>query len=106
MAIRTYSGILLDENSSLTLPEFCGACSVSAEWVVELVDEGVLNPSGSDRSCWYFSYSNLRRAHVARRLHNDLGLNIAGVALALDLLDEVRRLRSANPGSNAESETR
>ena len=42
---------------------------------------------------WRFSGSALRRAATAQRLTRDLGLNAAGVALALDLLEEIETLR-------------
>jgi chaperone modulatory protein CbpM len=35
----------------------------------------------------------MRRARVASRLQGDLGINLAGVALALQLLDEIEELR-------------
>jgi chaperone modulatory protein CbpM len=45
------------------------------------------------RTEWHFSGAALRRARVAVRLERDLELNLAGVALALDLLDELAQLR-------------
>jgi chaperone modulatory protein CbpM len=36
----------------------------------------------------------MRRATVSLRLQRDLGVNLAGVALALQLLDEVEALRA------------
>ena len=40
-----------------------------------------------------FSAIELRRARTAMRLQRDLGVNLAGIALILDLLDEVDTLR-------------
>ena len=44
---------------------------------------------------WRFSGTALRRTRLALRLERDLELNLAGVALALDLMEEVERLRQA-----------
>lgn len=77
----------------IRLRELCSACGVSAELVVELVDEGVLQPTGSDRTGLVFAAVAVRRVRVARRLQRDLGVNHAGAALALDLLDELHALR-------------
>ena len=57
------------------------------------VSEGVLSPAGSSPEDWRFSGESLRRAKTAARLTNDLELNTPGVALALDLLEEISRLR-------------
>ena len=42
----------LDETPVLTLGELCRACTVHAEWVIELVDEGIIEPSGRRREQW------------------------------------------------------
>ena len=37
---------LLDENAVLTLDELCRACAMPAEFIVELIDEGIVQPRG------------------------------------------------------------
>ena len=93
MKQNTLTGILLDERTELSLTELSQACSSSAEWVVELVDEGVLEPIGQEQTHWRFSGPNLLRARAAMRLQHDLNVNLAGVALALDLMDEIDTMR-------------
>lgn len=88
------TGIIIEEETRLSLRELCDACAVHVEFITELVDEGVIEPSGFDRSHWCFSGISLRRIRTAKRLQQDLGINLAGVALALDLIDEVQQLRS------------
>jgi chaperone modulatory protein CbpM len=88
------TGIVLEEDTRLSLRELCDACSVHAEFIIELVDEGIIEPSGLDNSHWYFSGISLYRIRTAKNLQHDLGLNLAGVALALELLDEVQQLRT------------
>lgn len=87
------TGIILEE-TQLTLGEISRSCAVHAEYIIELVDEGVLAPVGAEPRYWRFTGAQMRRAVVALRLQRDLGLNLAGVALALQLLDEVSELRS------------
>lgn len=87
-------GILIEEHTELTLADVCGACTVEVSTIVALVEEGVLEPAGSDRQQWRFSGAQLRRATAALRLQNDLGVNAAGAGLALDLLEEIERLRA------------
>jgi chaperone modulatory protein CbpM len=93
MTLKTLTGILLDEQAELSLHELCHACSTSTEWVIELVDEGVLEPIGQDHSHWRFSGTSLLRARAAMRMHQDLQINLAGVALALDLMEEIEAMR-------------
>ena len=86
-------GIPLDERASLTLSELCQACNVHAEYVMELVAEGALDPSGSRTIDWRFSGTCLRRTRIAVTLQRDLRVNVAGIALALDLLDQLEQFR-------------
>ena len=89
-----HCGSVVEEEVELTLVGLCHACHASSEQVVELVEEGVLEPAGGAPGEWQFSGAALRRARAALRLGRDLQLNAAGVALALDLLDEIEALRS------------
>ena len=61
-----------------------------------VVEEGVLNVIEVNTTEWHFSGAALRRARLALRLERDLELNLAGVALALELMDELEALRRAN----------
>ena len=85
---------ILEEQVGLSLSEVSRACAVQAEMIVELVNEGVLAPDGREPHRWLFTGVHVRRATVALRLQRDLGLNLAGAALALELLDEVEALRA------------
>jgi chaperone modulatory protein CbpM len=87
-------GLLLDEECLLTLGELSRACRVHAEWIVELVEQGIIEPRGDDLRHWRFTGSSLGRVMRVQRLQHDLGVNLAGAALALELLDEIRRLRN------------
>ena len=88
------NGEILDEGVALTLAELCRACDLPAEQVTELVEYGVVEPVGRERGQWRFEAVSIRRVRRARRLQQDLGVNTAGAALALDLLDEMEQLRA------------
>lgn len=87
------SGIVLDERVTFTLSEFSRACGVQHELVIEMVQEGVIEPAGSDETGWLFYGASLVRARAALRLVRDLDVNWPGAALALDLLEELARLQ-------------
>lgn len=88
------SASILEEQTELNISDVCQVCAVRVETVVELVDEGILFPVGREPHRWRFSGTHLRRATVAIRLQRDLGVNLAGAALALQLLDEVAALQA------------
>jgi chaperone modulatory protein CbpM len=91
IAIR---GTIVEADSALSLRELCRACAVSAEDVIRLVDEGVIEPRGREPTAWRFEAVCVRRVSRAQRLRRDLGINLAGAALAVDLLEELERLRT------------
>jgi chaperone modulatory protein CbpM len=91
---ETLNGLLVDERTEVSLGEVCRACSVHAEWVVTLVEEGILDPAGREPTHWRFTRAQVRSVRTVQRLQSDLGLNLAGAALALDLMDEIEALRA------------
>jgi chaperone modulatory protein CbpM len=86
-------GIVVEEELHLSITEICQACSIEEEHIHAWVSEGVLEPQGRSYTEWRFSGQSLRRAKTASRLVRDLELNTPGVALALDLLEEIEGLR-------------
>ncbi|MCG6970050.1 MAG: chaperone modulator CbpM [Gammaproteobacteria bacterium] len=88
------SGEVLEEHENLTLEEFCRVCRVSVDEVYILVEEGIVEPSGHEARVWRFHGANVRRVRCAVQLRRDLGVNWAGAALALDLLEELQELRT------------
>jgi chaperone modulatory protein CbpM len=100
------SGTILDEQGVLTLTELSHACSVQTGYIIELVDEGLLTPDllaeENEPQHWRFSGAQMRRARTAMRLQSDLGINLAGAALVLQLLDEIEHLRAEVKAMGAE----
>lgn len=86
---------------ALSLGDLCRFCQAEEAWVIELVEHGVLDPKGSSSGNWRFVGTSIVRAKKARRLNRDLGINTAGLALVLDLLEErdavLRRLAQYEP---------
>lgn len=92
--MQTLSGILLEDDYQVSLAELCRACSIHADWLIELVNEGIIEPRGKRVADWRFSSIEIVRIHTVIRLQQDLQVNLAGAALALDLLDEIDSLRA------------
>lgn len=93
-SVSIVTGIVLDEKAEFGLDELARACGVQREWVLELVAEGVIAPTDEAREDWRFAGPSLARARTAARLARDLEVNLAGIALALDLMDELESLRA------------
>jgi chaperone modulatory protein CbpM len=90
---ETRVGIVLDESVEFSLSEICRSCHVHAEVIIQLVEIGALEPRGNEPDQWRFPGHALRRIERALNLQRDLEINLAGVALVLDLLDEIEQLR-------------
>lgn len=89
------TGQILDEEVLLGLRDVCSLCGVHAEYVIEMVEEGIAEPLGRSPREWRFTGPMVDRLQRALRLQSQLGVNLAGAALALDLLDELDELRRA-----------
>ena len=83
---------LIDEQTTFTLVELCRSCAVEAELIEALVEQGILEPTGRRGSHWCFPASSLRRTRITLHLQRDLGVNLAGAALALELLERIDAL--------------
>ena len=90
---QTMRGVNLDECTEVTMDDLCQTCRVDQTVVISLIDEGIAEPNSREESPWRFSGSALPLIARAIRLQRDLDLNAAGVAFALDLLDEIEQLK-------------
>jgi chaperone modulatory protein CbpM len=84
---------LLDESVEFSLTELCDACGLPEQLIVEIVEEGVVEPSGGEPVQWRFTGIAVTRIQRVLRLQQEFEVNLAGAALALELLDEIERLR-------------
>jgi chaperone modulatory protein CbpM len=89
----TLIGEIIEESADLSVADLCRLAAVDERHIVEFVEEGVLHAVEIDATEWRFNGTALRRVRVALRLERDLGLNVPGVALALELLEELEQLR-------------
>jgi chaperone modulatory protein CbpM len=87
------TGTIFDEATEITIVELCKVCSVNKQTVDELIAEGILEPTdGKDKT--RLPYSSVRMTRTVVHLQRDLGVNLAGAALALDLLEQIDSLRA------------
>jgi chaperone modulatory protein CbpM len=91
---NTLSGSIFDESTQITIMELRELCSIDAKLVEEMIDEGILEPIDGHRDQRRFRYSCIRRTRTVLHLQQDLGVNLPGAALALELLDRIERLKA------------
>lgn len=84
----------IEAQSELSLDELCEACHVTHDFIHELIEYGAIEPQGISIEVWRFNPEHLRRIQTVKRLQQDLEVNLAGAALAIDLMDQIEQLRS------------
>lgn len=88
-------GTVLDEERDFTLDQLCRICRQRAEAIISMVEEGILDPEeGENPTTWRFAGPSVTHVRIVVRLQRDLGINLEGAALVLDLLDRLARLRA------------
>ena len=90
---------LLGESDWIAVSDVCQLCLLDMTAVVELVELGVVVSRGPSPAEWLVPAASLPRLRIAGRLIRDLGVNVTGAALAVELLEargdlerQVRRL--------------
>ncbi|MBL1272193.1 MAG: chaperone modulatory protein CbpM [Marinobacter maritimus] len=83
------------DGSTFTLHEVCERGECHAEFVIKLVSYGIIAPvePATEARQWLFDLAALARLHKAIRLQRDLKMNLPGLAMSLELLDEVQDMR-------------
>ena len=88
------TGSVIGDEGVLALEELARACGAEAKWIIELVAVGVLEPQGTDISCWRFRAADLTCARRVFRLQRDFDASLDAAAVMLDLLDQIEQLRA------------
>jgi chaperone modulatory protein CbpM len=90
---------LLGEGDWIAVTDVCQLCRIEMTAIVELVELGVIDSRGPSPTEWLLPAASLPRLRVAGRLMRDLGVNVTGAALAVELLEargnlerQIRRL--------------
>jgi chaperone modulatory protein CbpM len=81
------------EHPTLTIDELAGAVGLNTELLKRLVGYGIIKPviNGSARP--RFPVSSIERLECVLRLRRDLGVNLAGAAVILEMRDHIKDLQ-------------
>jgi chaperone modulatory protein CbpM len=86
---------VVEDGTEMSLADLARACRAREEQIHVWVVEGVLQPRGDTPAAWRFTGASLRRARLASTLTRELEVNPPGVALALDLMDQIEALKAS-----------
>lgn len=90
---QSLSGDVFNEQTEITVVELCQLCAVDPQTINDLIAEGILEPN-EDGNTARLPYKSVRVTSTVIRLQRDLGVNLAGAALAVELLEKIDRLRA------------
>jgi MerR family transcriptional regulator/heat shock protein HspR len=97
--MRRYELVLCrSERQQFTLEALAASAGMHPALVERYVEFGLIEPVawvGAER---LFDASAVPRLRMVERLRCDLGINLSGVTVILDLLDQLRALRRENEG--------
>ncbi|MGQ3889176.1 chaperone modulator CbpM [Legionella sp. CNM-1927-20] len=82
-----------EEQFYLSLQEITYSFGVSQATILEIIDEGIVSAKKDEKNELQFDHEAFRRIRTVLKLNKDLGVNLAGAGLALELLSEIERLQ-------------
>ena len=85
-------GVLVDEETSISFVDICDNCDISEGELLDMLEHGLIPSIDVPTRELAFNRDMLNRIITAYRLQADLGINPAGVVLALELMDELEYL--------------
>jgi len=92
--IITVTGTLISDDEMLSFAELCHAVHTDPELIIQLVEYRVIHPVGKSQADWQFDCVCLKRAKIARNFYHDLEVNLPGIALVIEMMEEIAELES------------
>jgi hypothetical protein len=89
---RVLEAQLLGEGDWIAVTEICRLYRIDAGALRELAELGVVTVREGTGGEWEFAAAALPRLRVMSRLMHDLGVNVSGAALAVELLESQHAL--------------
>lgn len=91
------SSKVIAHDFSINFTELCESANMTPDYLSELITYNIIKPvAGKTPDDWRFSTNAVKIVNKAIRLHQDLEIEWADIALVVDLLDEIDQLESEN----------
>ncbi|MFA6303212.1 MAG: chaperone modulator CbpM [Legionella sp.] len=86
------TGVIIEETVTYSVVEVCDRYHIPEQLVEEMIEHGLFDVPSNNVKTLVLHQKDLQKIESAMRLHQDLGINLPGVALALDLLEQLENL--------------
>ena len=83
----------MKNNVFYTTNAVCASYRLTQDAIEEMVSCGLAEPVGDRPNKWLFTQSDYDRIGCVKRFKNELDVNIPGAVLALELLEQLDRIR-------------
>jgi len=83
-----------EEWFKLTMHEVTCSFGVDTALIEEIINEGIVTVKKNKKNQVQFDEEAIRRIRTVIRLNRDLGVNVAGAGLALELIKEIEELKA------------
>lgn len=91
------SSEIVSPDFQVSLADLCTTANISTDYIIELIEYDIIMPiSGTEPHEWQFTISAMIVVNKAARLHRDLDIEWADIALVLNLLEEIDELKNEN----------
>ena len=92
-----YLSKVISREFSVNFTDLCDSVGMSSDYLIELMGYNIVKPiTGTTPQDWKFPGNSVKVVNKAIRLHRDLEIAWADIALVVDLLDEIDQLENEN----------
>jgi hypothetical protein len=81
---------LIEHDNTFTLEECCQTTQSPQAFIIELITEEIIQPRQENKN-YLFTITHIQKIRRARSFSVDLGINLEGIALVLELLDRIEQ---------------
>ena len=87
-----YMEVEVIEEGFYKIEEVAQKTNISESSIRRYVRLGLITPAKRDKGCYLLKETSLVRIEKIQRLKKDLGINLSGIGIILDLLDRIEDL--------------
>ncbi|WP_058534706.1 chaperone modulator CbpM [Legionella saoudiensis] len=85
-------GVIIEEGKTYTYTEVCLKYNIPKQLLSEMMEHGLFSNTSTELEQLRLNQKELHKIESAFRLHRDLGINLPGVVLAIELLEKIEKL--------------
>lgn len=87
------TAVVIQETTTFTVTEICQRCNLPYAFLKQMVEHGMFESQLDLEENFALDLVQVNRIESAFHLHNDLEINMPGIALVLELRDEIDHLQ-------------